>query len=142
MHHMDQITWAAGWVERDLNARLALCAAVEAGDDWVFEGNFSATGANRAARADQVVWLDIGVWRRLWAVTWRKLTGLGQVRPDMAQGCPEGLGPEAWAFYRYIWATRISGRQRIADSLGLVPDKVVRLTSRAQVARYLAGLQK
>ncbi|MBC7478174.1 MAG: AAA family ATPase [Pseudorhodobacter sp.] len=141
VYHMDQITWAPGWVERGHDERVARCAAVEAGDAWVFDGNFSATAANRVARADQVVWLDAPVWRRLWAVTWRKVTGLGRVRADMAPGCPEGLGREAWTFYRYIWATRATGRDRIAAVLKPAPAKVVRLTNRAQVARYLVDLR-
>ena len=92
VHHMDHIHWLPGWVERSIPDKQALCAGIEAQEDWVFEGNFSPTVAHRIARADQVIWLDMPVALRLWRVTRRKLGTLGRARPDMAPGCPEGLG--------------------------------------------------
>ena len=142
VHHMDQIMWGPGWVERGREERLARCAAVVAGEAWEFEGNFSATGGNRAMRADQVVWLDMPVSAQLWTVSWRKTTGPGSVRPDKAAGCSERLGREAWAFYRYIWTTRSCGRARVAGVVGQVTHKVVPLGSRAEMRAYLAGLRK
>ena len=143
VHHMDHIHWQPGWVERSAADKARLCAEVEAQDTWVFEGNFSTTAANRAARADLLVWLDLPVSLRLWRVTWRKIRGFGQQRPDMAPGCPERLGREAGAFYRYIWATRHSGRTRIAAVVAAAPVglEVVRLRHTRDVAAFLARLQ-
>jgi len=140
VHHMDHIHWLPGWVERPLAEKAQLCATIEAQTDWVFEGNFSPTVANRIARADKVIWLDQPVLRRLWWVTRRKLAGFGKARPDMAPGCPEGLGPEAWKFYTYILATRATGRARIAEQVAGADGKLLRLQSRAEVAVFLAGL--
>lgn len=140
VYHMDHIHWQAGWVERDGAEKLRLCAQVEALDHWVFEGNFTATAPNRTARADLVIWLDLPVGLRLWRVTWRLITGFGRRRPDMAQGCPERLGRETVSFYRYICATRTTGRARIAGVLAGVPQ-VARLRNPAQVTRFLAALK-
>lgn len=140
VYHMDHIHWLPGWVERPVPDKEAMCAEVEARQDWVFEGNFSLTVPNRIARADQVIWLDVPVGLRLWRVTRRKLTGLGRARPDMTPGCPEGFGREAWAFYRYIWDTRTSGRRRLAEQAAMAGAKARHLTSRAEVAQYLRGL--
>ena len=137
--HMDPIHWQPGWVPRPDTEKRHLCAAIEAGEAWVFEGNYSATMAHRVARADLVIWLDLPVWLRLWRVTWRKFRGFGQVRPDMAPGCPEGLGREAWAFYSYIWATRASGRARLAEVAALAGPKLRHLRGRGEVAAFLQG---
>jgi len=140
VHHMDHIHWLPGWVERGRAEKERLCGAIEAGEAWVFEGNFTPTVANRIARADQVVWLDVPVALRLWRVTRRKLATLGRARPDMAPGCAEGWGPEAWAFYRYIWDTRRTGRERLAEQGRMAGSKLRHLTSRADVADFLERL--
>jgi adenylate kinase family enzyme len=137
VHHMDHIHWQPGWIDRPVVEKIALCTEIEAREAWVFEGNFSATMPNRMGRADLVIWLDQPVMPRLWWVTRRKIAGLGRTRPDMAPGCPEGLGPEAWEFYRYIWSTRATGRARIAGQVAGAGDKLVRLSSRAEVAAFL-----
>lgn len=53
-----------------------------------------------APQAGLAVWLDLPVKPRLWRITWRKITGFGQRRPDMAAGCLEQLGRETCEFYR------------------------------------------
>ncbi len=140
LYHMDHIHWAPGWVPRAEAEKTALCAAVEAGEAWVFEGNYSPTMANRVARADLVIWLDLPLALRLWRVTWRKVLGFGRVRPDMAPGCPEGLGREALAFYGYIWRTRASGRARLAEVAALAGSKLRHLADRAAVEAFLRGI--
>jgi hypothetical protein len=58
----------------------------------------------------------------------------------MAPGWTKGLGSEAWEFYRYIWATRATGRARIAGQVAGAGDKLVRLSSRGEVAVFLTRL--
>ena len=71
----------------------------------------------------------------------RRLTlTLGRTRPDMAEGCPERLGRGTWAFYRYIWETRASGRQAIARLAAGAACPVVRLASDRAAAAFLDGL--
>lgn len=140
LYHMDHITWQPGWVERPEAEKTALCLGIEAGEAWVFEGNYSPTLPNRVARADLVIWLDFGLGLRLWRITRRKLAGLGRVQADMAPGCPEGFGRQAWDFYRYVWATRRSGRARLAEVGRLAGPKLCHLTGRGAVAKFLDAL--
>jgi adenylate kinase family enzyme len=86
---MDKIHYMPGWVERSKAEKSALTREIHAKEHWIFEGGFSATIAERAARADMLIWLDLPVWIRLWRVLLRSYRYHGQVRPDMQDGCPE-----------------------------------------------------
>ncbi len=111
VYYMDQIHWTPGWVERPQAERIEMVRDIIAREAWVFEGGHSMTQAARLERADLLIWLDIGVSLRIWRVVRRNLRGLGQVRVDMQEDCPERLDmlPE---FLRYIWTTRHSSRMR------------------------------
>ena len=111
--HMDRIHWKAGWVQREEAARWQMVREAHAQEHWIFEGGFSRSWGERAARADTLIWLDVGLSLRLWRVTYRFLRDYGKVRPDMASGCPEGNWNEMWIFYKWIWQTRHSARDRI-----------------------------
>jgi adenylate kinase family enzyme len=138
--HMDHIHWLPGWIQRPRPEHLALVRAVEACEDWIFEGGFPATYEDRMVRADTLIWLDMPVGLRLWRVVWRQWRNRGQRRPDMAEGCVEGWHSETLPFFAYIWRTRDSGRVRIARLIqarrpGL---RVVHLRSRAEVAAFMS----
>lgn len=139
VYHMDHIHWRPGWEARPRDARRAMALDVEARDAWIFEGGFSTTYVNRLSRADTVIWLDLPVALRLWRVTRRLVAHYGQRRPDMAEGCVESIHSETWAFYRWIWETRRTGRARLAALVAEAPERVSihHLTTRAQVRRFL-----
>lgn len=137
--HIDHIHWQPGWVERPRDEKTRLCHEVEAREEWIFEGGHSATWANRLARAEMLIWLDLPLPLRLWRVVKRTVVWNGRNRPDLPQGCPEGFHRETLPFWRYIWRTRRSGRVNIQRLWGSAPEgkAKVRLTSRAEVRRFL-----
>ena len=136
--HIDHIHWQQGWVERSRADKTRLCHEVEARDNWIFEGGHSATWANRLARADMVIWIDLPLALRLWRVVWRTFVWQGRTRPDLPAGCVEGFHAETLPFWRFIWRTRHTARDRIARLIALAPAEksVVHLRSRAEVARF------
>ncbi len=140
--HVDHIHWLPGWVERPREQKIALARAAAAGEAWVFEGGISATWPERAARADLIVWLDVGVARRFWRVLRRTVLHWGRNRPDLPEGCREGFHAQTLPFWRWIWDTRHTGREGIARLVeGLPPGKpVVRLRTPAEVRRFVAGI--
>jgi adenylate kinase family enzyme len=142
--HIDHIHWQAGWIERPRAEKTRLCHAVEAQECWIFEGGHSATWANRLARADLVVWLDIPVTTRFLRVLWRTLHDYGKNRPDLPAGCPEGFGRETLPFWQFIWRTRHTARARIARLCAdAPPDKmVVHLQDQSQITVFLDSLTK
>ena len=136
--HIDHIHWMPGWVERPRDEKTRLCLEAEARERWIFEGGHSATWASRLARADLLIWLDLPLALRFRRVLGRTLRWHGQTRPDLPEGCPEGLGRETLAFWRFIWRTRHSARDGIARLVAGSAKPVVRLQSPAEVARFLA----
>ena len=122
--HMDHIHWKSGWVMRADDERLAMHEEVVAQEAWIFEGGFSNGHPTRAARADTLVWLDVGVWTRLWRVTSRYVRYFGRERPDLPEGCPESLGWHNLEFYAFIWRTRNSSRQKLVRLTETAPDRV------------------
>ena len=138
--HIDHIHWKPGWQERARDEKTAMCLEVQARPEWVFEGGHSTTWADRAARADTVIWLDLPLWLRGWRVLKRTLRYYGRSRPDLPENCPEHFSLE---FYRFIWTTRQSWQikaQALIDGLG--DDKTVyHLKSPRQVRAFMANMR-
>ena len=105
-----------------------MARAVEAGERWIFEGGLSRTWPTRAARADLIVWLDIGLPLRLWRVLRRRWEHRGASRPDLPEDCPERL---SWEFTSYILGTARRNRARMRALAEAWPDKSRRIASRA-----------
>lgn len=138
--HIDHIHWKPGWQERDRDEKTRLCREIHAGDRWVFEGGHTATWPERMARCDALIWLDVPATLRLTRVLRRSLKYRGQNRPDLPEGCPEQFSAE---FYRWIWRTRNSGREKIGRLLAEAPPETPkwRLTGSHDVAAFLEGLE-
>ncbi|MDX8354683.1 AAA family ATPase [Cognatiyoonia sp. IB215182] len=139
--HMDQIHWKSGWVERSTDEKSTMCHAVHMQDEWIFEGGHSRTYAERVARADTFVWLDLPVVLRQWRVFRRTLQGYGQSRPDLPDGCPERFNKETLEFWRFIWRTRHTARAKLA-AIAANPGHLTvhHLQTRSQVAAFIANL--
>lgn len=131
--HLDQLHWQPGWTEPEEDEWQARVAAAAAGERWIIDGNYGSTFAPRLARADLVLWLDMPTSLCLWRVTARAVRGWGQVRPDMAAGCPEQLDP---AFLLYVARFRADGRPRLMAALEGISAPVMRIRS----ARTLSAL--
>lgn len=70
---LDGVCHQAGWTRLD-PAELARCVAVvAAAEDWVIDGNYSATSAVVWPRADTVIWLDLPRQTIMRRVIWRTI---------------------------------------------------------------------
>ena len=137
--HIDHIHWQPGWRERSREEKTRLCREVHAQELWVFEGGHSATWPERLARCDTLVWIDVPVATRLSRVVRRSARYYGQSRPDLPEGCDEQFSA---AFYRWIWRTRRTGRDKIAELFAEAQagTRKVRLGGKRDVADFLASL--
>jgi adenylate kinase family enzyme len=138
--HLDALYWKPGWVETPRPEWEALQRELVAGDRWIIDGNYGSTLGIRLAAADVVVYLDYSRWTCLWGVLKRRIMYAGRSRPDMAEGCPEKVD---WEFVRWVWQFPAIGKPTIEAKLAKLPPgkAVIRLRSRAETARWLAGLQ-
>lgn len=138
--HLDQLFWQEGWVEAAPELFLARLDAAIAGETWITDGNHSRTMDRRLARADTFIWLDYPLFLCLARIFWRILTTHGQVRPDMAEGCPEKFD---WEFLKYVWNFPRTHTPRTEALLAKYTGDaaIIRLKGPRQTARWLKGLQ-
>lgn len=133
--HVDHIIHKPGWILRDDDESLKMAKSVEAKPRWIFEGVLSATYANRCARADTVVWLDLPVSLRLARIVKRWRQYRGQSRPDLPENCPEKLPAD---FLAFVVRTRNSAREEIAQAIVEAPHlDVHHLRTRKGVQTFL-----
>jgi len=137
--HIDQIHWMPGWEERDGAEKTRMCQDVHAKPQWIFEGGHSQTWAERLERADTLIWLDVGLGRRLFRIVRRTLAGYGRSRPDLPANCPERFRAE---FYSFIWRTRHTARANMSKFCDEADEEtaVVKLSSLREVEAYLADV--
>ncbi|MCK7614752.1 DNA topology modulation protein FlaR [Roseibium sediminicola] len=142
--HMDKIHYRPGWVERPRAEKDRLTHEVHIQDRWIFEGGHSSTYAERIARADTFIWLDVPVGLRIARVLKRSVRYYGRSRPDLPEGCPERFNWQTAEFLRFIWRTRHSARAKLDAVYQAPPAHLTahRLTSLAEVRAFLAELGK
>lgn len=137
-HHLDRMHWRAGWVEgsqADLRARLeTLCAE----DRWLIDGHYGGSIDIRARRADTIIYLDFPIRLCLLRVAKRVFAYRGRTRPDMADGCPEKFD---FAFLLFLLRWRSGPRRRTEARLAPFAEKVVRLRSPKELARWLESVE-
>ncbi|HMM88458.1 DNA topology modulation protein [Bradyrhizobium sp.] len=135
---LDALYWKPGWVASD-NAEFGhRVAEVARQPQWVMDGNFMRHGAGELRRqsSDTVIWFDLPRRTCMLGITKRIFTTYGEVRPEMAEGCPEKIDFE---FFRYVWTYRQAQRPKLLDYFsGLRADQqLVCFTERAQADDYL-----
>lgn len=142
--HLDAAYWLPGWQARDKEEVGRELAGWIARPGWVIDGNYTSIPglADRLARADTFIWLDLPLPLRYWRVTRRTFASLGRPRPDLAPGCPEGFGRGKLELFAYMWRTRQSHRDMLAAAMaGLAPAVGQHhLTSHREVAQFLENI--
>ena len=139
--HLDAHYWRAGWVAAPMDEWVARQEALFAGDGWVADGNYHSTLRHRTSRADTVVFLDFSTAACLRGVFERLLRQHGEVRSDMAAGCPERFD---LGFLRWVWNFRRDARPRTLEVLREFEEnggRLVTLLDRRQVAAFLRDLR-
>ena len=138
---LDGLFWKPGWVASD-NAEFGQrVAEVARRPQWVMDGNFTGSGAGELRRqvSDTVIWFDLPRRTCMFGLMKRIAGSYGQVRPEMAEGCPEKFDFE---FLRYVWNYRRQQRPKLLDYFqGLRADQsLVCFTDRAQANEYLEAI--
>ena len=133
--HIDRLFWKPGWVESTKPEIDAKILEVVREPKWIIDGNYSRTLQARLDRCDLVIYLDFPRCFCIWSVIMRYLKNMGQIRPDMAEGCPEKIDGE---FLNWIWTYNGKHRGKFLEMLGRMPaEKVVILKNRSEVNRFV-----
>ncbi len=114
LYHMDHLYWKSGWQEEEQDIFDARLQDILEKDQWILDGNFTRTIGKRLEYAEHVFFFDFPVWLCLWRVLKRVVLSHGQVRDDMAEGCPEHFN---LGFMRYIASYKTLTRPQIYESL-------------------------
>jgi adenylate kinase family enzyme len=97
------------------------------------EGNYAGSLDLRLPRADTVIWFDYPTEKCLRRV----MVTYGQVRADMAPGCPERFDLE---FLRYVWQFNRIERPKIVAALAKHAGDPVVFRRDGEVAQFLERL--
>ena len=133
--HLDQEYWRAGWVEPNPDEWQRRVAELAGRDRWIMDGNYGGSLTTRLARADTVIDLEFPARLCVWRVLKRIVTSWRQVRPDMAEGCPEHFNLE---FLLYTATFPFAARKRTNAKLAQFTGTRIHLRSPAEVRRFLA----
>jgi adenylate kinase family enzyme len=138
--HLDLYAWKPGWVRMDDDELGEAQRELLAGEEWIADGNYYTTLAERVARADTVVFLDTPWWICSWRAFMRGIRRPPGFEPP--KGCDDSawqrLRDEWWLVWR-IWRVRRSDRERelqILSQHGGHADLHV-LRSRREVQSFL-----
>ena len=115
VYHLDALFWNPGWVESAPEDFLDRQREIVRQDAWIIEGNYTSLGYDlRTARADTLIYLEVGLPLCVYRVYKRRLVYRHKTRPDMGPDCPEKVD---WAFLRFILTTYHRRRQNTAARL-------------------------
>ena len=131
--HLDMLFWNA---DKTTVTREILCERVRevlSGDEWIIDGNYSATLPMRLEACDTVFFLDMPTELCLRGVEKRR----GQVRPDM----PWIETEEDPEFTEYIKSFKEVQRPKLLEIISQYPDKALTVFhSHEEIDAYLARL--
>ena len=133
--HGDKLFWHSGWVEstkEEIDEKLTAAAGEK---NWIIDGNYTRTLPQRLERCDTVIYLDLPRRVCMFSIFKRFITNIGKVRPDMPEGCPEGLD---WEFICWVWNFNKTHRNKLYELIKQTPDKTVHIFhSRKQVKTFI-----
>jgi adenylate kinase family enzyme len=137
---IDRLYWQPGWREPNTADFAALISKEAEKPAWVMDGDYLRRGAGelRRARAHAIVWFDLPRRVCLTSALRRIVTTYGQVRLEMAPGCPERLD---WEFLKYIWTYQVEQRPKLLNYFAALraDQRLMTFTARAQAATFLAS---
>lgn len=139
--HLDKHFWQDGWTEPDRTLWQERVRSLIAGDSWIIEGNFQGTFKLRLSRADTIIYLDFSTLACFRGILTRIMRSYGDVRPDMAPGCPERLD---LGFLRWVARFRKSVRPAMFEIMShhAPEQRVILLKNRKQANRLLRDLRR
>lgn len=138
--HLDQHYWKPNWVESTKSDWDIVHKQLINKPTWIIDGNYGRTMDSRMDRADTIVYLDFPIWKCLLRVLNRVNTYNGITRPDMTDGCPEGLD---FNFLHYVATFNIRNRKKNLSKLNRLKaeKRIFILRNDEEVLHFLNDLR-
>ncbi|MFT8570771.1 MAG: DNA topology modulation protein [Leuconostoc pseudomesenteroides] len=139
--HLDALLWHDNWEMSSKDEQRHIINNVLDKDQWIIDGNYSATLDMRVAKADTIIFIDRSKVMCLYNVVKRYIHYKGHSRPDMHANCPEKIDFE---FVHWIWTFNKKRKPAIIEMLADVKHtkNVVVLKSNRQIDYFLKSVQK
>lgn len=138
---LDAIYWKPGWQPSDSISFGHRVGELALGERWIMDGNYLSNGAGdlRRDRADTILWFDLPRHVCMRGILTRIARTYGQVRPEMAAGCPEQIDLE---FFRYVWTYRAQQRPKLMKYFESMrsDQKLICFNSRAESDSFITHL--
>ena len=120
IYHLDKIFWNEGWVETPKDEFDKELKEIVNKDKWIIDGNYLRTLDMRVKRADTVIFLNMPTYLCTYRIIKRRFMYRGVSRPDIAEGCPEGIDLE---FFSWVLKYNKDVRPEVLDTLSKYKDK-------------------
>ena len=137
VYHLDKLFFYFFWIEtpqKEFNKKIK---EVISKDKWIIDGNYIKTIDIRAKDADTIIFINMPMYICLYRIFKRRFMYRGKSRPDMADGCPEGIDIE---FFKWVLSYNKKIRPEILKKLSLYKEKnIVVLNGRKEVKKFLKG---
>ncbi|MGJ8673875.1 topology modulation protein [Rubritalea sp.] len=120
--HIDKEFWNEGWTPSDQDEFRLRMKSIYETPTWIIDGHYYSTLAERLAHTEVVYHLDYPTHICLFRALKRIITSYGQVREDIAEGCPERLDFE---FITYLLRFKKSFRESTLSLIRENPNLTV-----------------
>lgn len=135
VYHLDKFFWNKGWVSTPKDEFDNKITELINKDKWIIDGNFIRTLDKRAERADTIIFINMPTHICFYRIMKRRIIYRGKSRPDMAEGCQEGIDFE---FFKWVLTYNKKIRPKILKKLSEYKDKdVVILNSKKEVQQFI-----
>lgn len=137
--YLDKEHWKPGWIAPEQKEWRPVVSRLCARDSWVMDGNYSGSLDIRIPACDTVIFMDYHQPVYLWRVLKRVWKHRGEIRPDMAPGCPEQFDP---GFMRWLWRFPRNTRPEMLRKIRAygAGKRVIILRNQRQTDAFIASI--
>jgi adenylate kinase family enzyme len=138
LYHLDKIYWLPGWKEIEMEVMNESVLKIASEEEWIIDGNYRRTLAQRAEKADTIIYLNFSTIVCLYGIIKRRYSG--NARTDITEGCPEKIDMK---FLNWVMFYKIRTGARVRELLSSMPPekRVIELKSRTEVREFLNNLK-
>lgn len=135
--HIDAINYKPNWEEIGRENRDKLILEKIKDEEWIIDGNYSATLKERIEKSDLIIWLDYSSFDIIKGVFYRYIKNFHKEKQEIP-GCKERID---WKFFKYVITYRKRARKKIVEKIkNTSKDKVCIFKNRSELDRWVENI--